>query len=215
MIKAVIFDMDGVLIDSQPIHYEADRLTLSKLGVTVAHKDLEKYTGTSNPNRFAKFKEDFKIIQSISDITKIQEDIIFELISKQELTAISGIIELLEDLKINNIKMAVASSSSYRFINTILDKLDITKYFTEIVSGEDMKNSKPSPDIFLKTAEKLNVANEECVVIEDSENGVLAAISAGMKCIGYINITSGNQNLSKATVIIDDFKKITTDFVVN
>lgn len=213
MIKAVIFDMDGVIIDSQPIHYEADKLALKSVGIDVSYNDLEKYAGTSNINRFTRFKKDFNLILSIKDFISIQQNIIFSLVAKAELLPISGIKELLESLKSNDIKIAVASSSSYIFIDTILNSINVKNYFTQVVSGEDMANSKPAPDIFLATAAKLNTEPSECVVIEDSMNGVLAAKEAGMKCIGYVNINSGSQDLSKATVIIDDFAKIDAGYV--
>lgn len=214
MVKAVIFDMDGVLIDSQPIHYEADTKTLEQLGVSISHRDLEKYAGTSNPNRFARFKKDFGIKESIERITALQESIIFNLIAKKSLYPIKGIKELLEELKSYNLKIAVASSSSHRFIDTILVKINLKDYFSIIVSGEDSENSKPAPDIFLATANKLNVSPSDCIVIEDSMNGVLAALAAQMKCIGYINPTSGNQDLSKATIIIDDFAKLSVNHII-
>lgn len=208
MVKAVIFDMDGVLIDSQPIHYKADMTTLEKLGVSISLKQLEQYAGTSNPNRFARFKKDFGIEQSVEEITIIQESIIFDLIAKNNLRPIKGVKQLLDDLKLHNLKLAVASSSSHKFIDAVLTKINVKDYFDIIVSGEDLKNSKPAPDIFLATANKLNIAPFDCIVIEDSENGVVAALAANMKCIGYINPNSGNQDLSKATLIVNDFAKI-------
>ncbi len=208
MVKAVIFDMDGVLVDSQPIHYKADMIALEKLGVSVSLEQLQKYTGTSNPNRFARFKKDFGIAQSVEEITVLQESIIFDLIAKNDLQPIKGVKQLLDNLKLHSLNLAVASSSSHKFIDAVLTKINIKDYFDIIVSGEDLKNSKPAPDIFLATANKLNITPADCIVIEDSENGVLAAIAANMKCIGYINPNSGNQDLTKATLIVDDFTKI-------
>lgn len=215
MIELVIFDMDGVLVNSQPIHFKADILTLKSFGVNITQKELEPYAGTSNPDRFAKFKNDFGIKESINQITLTQQGIIFDLIAKQNLELVSGIENLLNDLKVHNLKLAVASSSSYKLVNTILNKLNIINYFDLIVSGEDMANSKPDPCIFLATANKLNISPSNCVVIEDSTNGVLASVAACMKCIGYINITSGNQDLSKADLIIDDFDKIDANQILN
>lgn len=214
MVKAVIFDMDGVLVNSQPIHYKADIFTLKDLGIAIAQSDLEKYAGTSNPNRFANFKKDFSIKQTIEQITAIQQKYIFNLIAKENLEPVSGVKHLIKALHINT-KIAVASSSSYKFVNAVLNKIGIINFFDEIVSGEDMINSKPAPDIFLATANKLNVFPSDCVVIEDSTNGVLAAIAAKMKCIGYINATSGNQDLSKADLTIDDFNKLDANQILN
>ena len=105
-------------------------------------------------------------------------------------------------------KTAVASSSSYDLIGAVLERLDLRMYFDAIVSGEDMENGKPAPDIFLKTARVLKSDESSCVVIEDSGNGVLAANRAGMKVIGYINPSSGVQNLETATRIIQRFDQI-------
>lgn len=126
---------------------------------------------------------------------------------------ISGITELLVSINKHNTTMAVASSSSIRFIEAVLRKLNIDKYFKLYISGEEIKKSKPDPDIFLKTAEMLQIKPKECIVIEDSKNGVIAAKKAGMKCIGYINPNSGNQDLSEANVVISDFNALTQEII--
>ena len=136
-----------------------------------------------------------------------------QLVDESGLKAISGIEALLKDLKLNHFQIALASSSSYVFIDSILDKIGIRDYFDYILSGEDLANSKPAPDIFLEAAKGLGCLPHQCIVIEDSNNGVAAAKAAGMKCIGYMNRTSGNQDLTKATVVIDDFNRINAQFI--
>ena len=214
MITSVIFDMDGVLIDSQPIHFKSDILTIKNYGVVVTQKDLEKFAGTTNKTRFQLYKDEFNIHANIDEMIILRDKITMELFKQYPLVAIDGIKNLLIDLKGKGIKTAVASSSGYELIYTVLDKIGISQYYDKILSGEDVKNGKPEPDVFLGAAKLLDSLPKECVVIEDSTNGVIAGVSAGMKVIGYKNITSGNQDLSKANVIINNFNDINADFIL-
>lgn len=207
MLKAVIFDMDGVLIDSQPLHYEADKAALARLGCIVDTEYTSKFAGTSGINRFAAYKADLGYAMDSVEAAKMREEIMLDMF-KSGVEPTVGSRELLESIKSNGTLAAVASSSSYELIYAVLRALGEEAYFDKIVSGDDMEKSKPAPDIFLSAAEKLGAAPEECVVIEDSENGVLAAKAAGMRVIGYINPTSGVQDLSRADMVIDDFRKL-------
>lgn len=208
MITSVLFDMDGVLIDSQPMHYEADVDTLAHFGVTVTEKDVEKYAGTTNMDRYTRFKADYGMDASVEDMVAFREMRIMDIIHSRTVHPIEGIPELLKDIRSYGLKTAVASSSSYDLIFAVLDKLNIREFFDQVISGEDLENSKPAPDIFLKAAGQLESAPEECVVIEDSANGVLAGVRAGMKVVGYVNPSSGVQDLSPAAVVIQSFKDI-------
>ena len=140
---------------------------------------------------------------------------ILDIIENEDIKPGNGIPELLRSIKSKGLKTAVASSSGYELINMVLEKLDIAKYFDCITSGVDVKRGKPAPDVFLLAAEKLGVMPDECLVIEDSENGVIAAKSAEMMAVGYINPTSGKQCLDRADVITDDFRKLNDNFGIN
>ena len=166
-----------------------------------------------NPNRFKMFIDAYGFNHTVEEMDRVREDIMKQLVDESGLKAISGIEALLKDLKLNHFQIALASSSSYVFIDSILDKIGIRDYFDYILSGEDLANSKPAPDIFLEAAKGLGCLPHQCIVIEDSNNGVAAAKAAGMKCIGYMNRTSGNQDLTKATVVIDDFNRINAQFI--
>ena len=213
MKKAVIFDMDGVLVDSQPLHFTGDRLLLKYCGVEVTEDDMVKYAGSSNPNRFKKFTEIYHLKNTVKEMDHVRENIMEKLVDESDLKAISGIPSLLKDLKDHHFLIALASSSSYGFIHSILDKTGIKDYFDYILSGEDLVNSKPAPDIFLKAAKELGCDPKTCVVVEDSNNGVKAAVAANMKCIGYVNKTSGAQDLSQATIVIENFNDIDAGFI--
>ncbi|MDD5688244.1 MAG: HAD family phosphatase [Elusimicrobia bacterium] len=207
-LKAFIFDMDGVIIDSEPIYLEVNKKTFKKLKINISPKKYLQFIGVSNQEMWYYLKKKYNLNQSVKELVNLQVEGALGKIEKHNMEPIDGIPELLRDLKKNNIIMAVASSSSIKSIKTILKKLNIQNYFLTLVSGEEMKNGKPAPDIFLEAAKRLKVEPKNCIVIEDSEKGVRAAKSAGMKCIGFQNLNSYNQNLSKADKIVDTIKEI-------
>ena len=206
--KAVIFDMDGVLVDSQPYHFKADIETMSEYGVVKDQKFYEKFAGTLTSDRMRILKDLFKLDIPVEEMVKKREDMILEIMAREDIKPVSGIPEFLKSIKNRGLKTAVASSSGYDLIGLILSRLGISEYFDSITSGNDVKRGKPDPDVFLLAAERIGVNPRECFVVEDSENGVKAAKSAGMKALGYINPTSGNQCLDMADAVTDDFRKV-------
>jgi HAD superfamily hydrolase (TIGR01509 family) len=206
--KAVIFDMDGVIIDSEPIHLEIDIQTMKDLGCNISKDELNKYVGTTNEYMFSDIRNKYKINKSVEDIISYRMEIAKERIIKSDLEPIEGIRELLSALKNKNIPTAIASSSPRDFIEIVVAKFELQDYFSYILSGEEVENGKPAPDVYIETAKKLRVQPKDCIVIEDSKNGVLAAKAAGMKCIGFENINSGDQDLSKADFIVNGITEI-------
>ncbi|HKL86063.1 MAG TPA: HAD family phosphatase [Treponemataceae bacterium] len=206
--KAIIFDMDGVLIDSEPLHVLADSQAFQKLNIELPEGYLDKYVGVSDSAMWKELILEFDIEKDLKEILNMQLSTKMKLLKKSSLTAIDGIKELLQELYSQSIPIAVASSSPTIFIKTVLKKIRLEKYFSLIVSGEDVRNGKPEPDIFLKTAEILGVEPEDCVVIEDSKNGVIAAKRASMKCIGYAHVDSAKQDVSKADLIVSSIRDL-------
>lgn len=211
--KAVIFDMDGVLIDSQQYHYKADINTMKDYGVFEEKQFYEAFAGTTTYDRMNMLKDMFSLTADVYEMTAKREQMIIDIMRNEEVYAIKGIPELLSSIKSKDMKIAVASSSSYELINMILYKIGIAEYFDSITSGVDVKRGKPSPDVFLLSSQRIGVSPKNCVVVEDSENGIKASISAGMTAIGYINPTSGNQCLDGAKLVTDDFTKIDADLI--
>jgi len=211
--EAVIFDMDGVLIDSQPYHYKADINTMREYGVYEDEKFYEAFAGTTTYDRMKKLKEMFSLTADAEEMTLKREQMILDIMREEKVNAIKGIPELLASIKSKGMKTAVASSSSYELIYMILFKLGIAEYFDSLTSGADVKRGKPAPDVFLLAAKRIGVSPGKCVVVEDSENGIKAALSAGMTAVGYINPTSGNQCLVGAKLTIDDFTQINADLI--
>lgn len=212
--KAVIFDMDGVLVDSQPYHFKADIDTMAEYGVIKDQKFYESFAGTLTADRMRTLKEMFGLDVPVEEMTIKRENMILDIMGKEDIKPVSGIPEFLRSIEEKGLTTAVASSSDYKLINLILDRLKIAKYFDSVTSGSDVKRGKPSPDVFLLAAERIGIEPAECLVVEDSENGVKAAKAAGMKALGYINPTSGKQDLSLADFITDDFKKISIDMFI-
>lgn len=206
--KAVIFDMDGVIIDSEPIHFEVDMQTMKDLGCNISVEELEKYVGTTNKYMFADIKKNYNIRKSVEEIINYRVEMAENKVMQSELEPIEGIRELLIDLKNKSIPAAIASSSPRDFIDIVVSKFKLQEYFKYITSGEEVENGKPAPDVYIETAKKLGIFPKECTVIEDSKNGVLAAKAAGMKCIGFQNINSGNQDLSMADNIVKSILEI-------
>ncbi|GIP29377.1 phosphatase [Paenibacillus sp. J23TS9] len=206
--KAFIFDMDGVIIDSEPIHFEIDVETMKYFGVTITPHELERFVGMTNPEMWSVLKQDYSLPQSVSEIIEYQLKLKIELIRSIDLAPIEGIQELIFDLKQNNISIGLASSSPISFIHEVLRKYNFFEYFDSIVSGEEVAKGKPAPDIYLEASNQLNIKPSECWVLEDSKHGIQAAKSAGMKCIGFINPNSGNQDLSRADTIINSIRDI-------
>lgn len=212
MLKAVIFDMDGVLIDSEPVHFEANKRIMKDFGYELEYEYYKQFIGSTLSHMWQVLKEDYDIEDEIEILNKMSEQGSKDIIGKDGYIKIPGACELVEMFSSNNLRLAVASSSSTGNIEDVVSSLGIKQYFDIIVSGLDVLYPKPAPDIFLDAAEKLKVDSSECIVIEDSSNGVKAAKAAGMTCIGYINPNSGEQDLSEADYLVESFEGLDMSF---
>lgn len=207
MIKALILDMDGVIVDSEPLHQKAEIQIMAKYGVKIKRKDLEKYTGTTSKHMFTELIKKYNLKTTPEKIISEKRKIYLPLL-KNKAQAIPGIITLIKKAHKKGLKLAVASSSIHKYINIVLEKFKLKQFFNIIVGAEDIKNSKPNPEIFLLAAKKLHTKPKECIVIEDAKLGVKAAKAAGMCVIGYQSSHSGNQDLDKADEIVREIKEI-------
>ncbi len=212
MLKAVIFDMDGVLVDSELEHLKVETKLLKSLGIELKEGEHNKFVGTTANYKWSCIKENYDIDKEIEELMQLNTDGYYNHITSGDvLKAIDGVTELVNSLSENKFKLAVGSSSNMNAIEVSLKAIKLEKYFDAVVSGQYVKLSKPEPDIFLYAANKLLVKPEECLVVEDSHNGVIAANRAGMKCLGYISEHSGNQDLSTADLTTDSFNKISIE----
>ena len=208
--EAVIFDMDGVLIDSEPIHVGIEKLLFNKLGIDVSETVHRSYMGASNEFMYSDLRSRFNLSESVTEL--IDSDELFRSDYFQRLDTIpanDGLISLLGQIKTAGLKLAVATSSSPEIADLLLNKCGIASFFDAIVTTSEAGKSKPSPDVYLLAAKKIGVSPEDCIVFEDSPNGLLSAKSAGMFCVVIQSDSELIQKLSKADYLIQSFTEIT------
>jgi len=208
--EAVIFDMDGVLIDSEPIHVEIEKLLFDKLGIDVSDTDHRSYMGASNEFMYSDLRSRFNLSESVTEL--IESDELFRSDYFHRLDTIpanDGLISLLGQIKAAGLKLAVATSSSPEIADLLLNKCGIASFFDAIVTTSEAGKSKPSPDVYLLAAQKIGVSPEDCIVFEDSPNGLSAAKSAGMFCVVIQSDSELIQKLSKADYLIQSFTEMT------
>ena len=208
--EAVIFDMDGVLVDSEPIHIEIEKKLFEKLGIIVEEAVHHSYMGASNEYMYADIKSGFDLQQTVEQLVEMDESFRCEYFKQLAIIPLNeGVINLLQEIKSAGLKLAVATSSSPAIADIILKKCKIASFFDVVITTKEAGKSKPAPEVYLHTARILGVEPANCIVFEDSLNGLLAAKSAGMVCIA---IPSGNEFLdsfSNADFIIQTFADFT------
>lgn len=200
--KAVIFDMDGVLIDSEALHLYDFRVFLQKHNQNLTNEELSEFVGLDAKTFIGHLQEIWKPVSLLPSIEKIKEGCKYPSDSFQDML-VPHVRFILSHLKKNNIKIAIASSSPYNIIYKMLSINDIDSYFDVIVSGNDVQAKKPSPDIYFETLKRLELPSNDCIVIEDSLVGIQAAINAGL----YVIAIKENRFLvdqSQADCIVND-----------
>ncbi|MGL5271106.1 MAG: HAD family hydrolase [Selenomonadaceae bacterium] len=206
--KAVIFDMDGVIIDSEPMHTKVVLDVLSSYQVHLTPADLDRFAGMTMHSVNSALKTDYDIQAPLEEIIACEIKGMIRHTLEDPQQPIDGIREILTYLEKNRIPAAVASSSPRELVQAVVSRLELDDYFQFLLSGENVTQSKPHPEIYLQAAARLNIAPADCLVIEDSKNGTIAAKEAGMTCIGFQNLNSGLQDLSRADIIVDTLTAI-------
>ncbi len=212
MLKAVLFDMDGVIVDSEPLHKKAYYKMFKDVGIDVSERLFESFTGQSTLKICKTLCHDFSLSNSPEDLVNLKRKhfkYIFE--NDKDFKLIDGVLDLIKDYIRNGLVLVLASSASMVTINNIFKRFNLDKYFTAKLSGADLHASKPHPEIFIKAAKSSGFKKDECIVIEDSTNGIKAAIAAGIYCIGFDSIHSKNQDYSEADLIVKDLSLIKYD----
>lgn len=203
MLQAVIFDMDGVLIDSEPGHMALEQAMFRELGLCITEAEHHGYVGLSSPAMWQRIIEKHGLKAEATALAAEETDRYLDLLRSGSIgEAIPGVIPLIQSLAGAGIPLAVASSAGRAAIACTLDRLGLNHVFSAIVSSEEVLCAKPAPDLFLAAAERLGVTPKGCLVLEDSANGVEGARRAAMTAVGYLSPHSGQQDLSRAHLVL-------------
>ncbi len=209
--KGIIFDLDGLLIDSEDLQIEAEKLALKNYGVIPSETDIEAGIGWTI-TRWAKYyKKKYKLSVSATQLFKDREKFFLKKASKA-LKAMPGADKILDLSRALGFRMALASSNYRKHIEFVLKNFNWNGYFEVVLGEEDVKEGKPSPDLFLKTAKILKLKPENCVVFEDSYNGMLAAKAAKMKCV-IVGKEAKGKRFKQADRQLKSLKEINEDFL--
>jgi len=207
-IAAVIFDMDGVIIDSEPLHYESTiRYLNDELGLAYDHEENMEFLGRSDEYMFRVLRKRYNLAATVHEMIERRRDLYLKLLIGH-VTLNPGTQVLIRRLHRDGFQLAVASSSLERIIDVVLSEGGVKQYFDVVQSGEHLTNCKPHPEIFLITAERLGIPPGRCVVIEDTSVGIQAAKAAGMRAIAYDAPGAPAQDFEMADAVIASFVNV-------
>ena len=204
----IIFDMDGVLLDSEPMHQEIIYETFQLKGIPFDKAYIQTLTGMSAFPMWEKVKRDAHRTESVEELMQFHRDYFFKRLPEMKVPLVPHVKEVLEKFKNEGKHLSLASSSGRKLIDIFTQQTNIAHYFEVIMSGDDVQYSKPNPEIFLKVAQWYHLPATQFTVIEDSTNGVKAAKSANMQCIALQNPLSGGQDLSQADLLIHSMQEL-------
>lgn len=206
--KLMIFDLDGVIMDSEPLHREAKVRVMRELGLDAEGLDLNSHVGRPNSELWDEVIAKNSLSLSSAELESRQYDSILEQLVENRTPVSRGLKSLLDLLGRLEISCAVCSSSNRTYVDRVLSHFSLKDTFSVVVAGDEVTAKKPAPDGYLLVLERAGVKSSSAYAVEDSTAGVTAAGDAGIECIGYANPTSGNQNLSGAFMRIDALDEI-------
>ena len=208
-IKCVIFDMDGVIIDSEEIHKKAYYETFNTLNIEVSDTLYKSFTGSSTINAFQRLVAHFNLKNDPEELVLDKRKRYVNFFENDpNLHLVTGVEEIIKYFYKKGIILILASSSAMINIDRVFNRFNLNTYFAAKISGADLKESKPNPEIFNKAAILENISKENCVVIEDSDNGITAANDANIFVFGYANKLSEGQTLQNADFVINNFSEL-------
>lgn len=199
--------MDGVLIDSQPMHYAIEKKILSSLGHPVDDAFLKEYTGWGETAFWTEMKKYFHLKETPNELKMMKRHDYTELLS-ENVKPNPKLAGFLSGLKEKGIQIAVASSSNRDWVRITLEGLGIQHMFDAIVCGSDVERGKPFPDVFLEAAKRLGVNPSECIVLEDSPAGIQAANRAGIFSVVILHNTNNGLDFSEAKASITSIEEV-------
>lgn len=209
MIKAVIFDMDGLMIDSERVTFEGYQHVLAKENLTMSEEKYKTLLGKPVKAVHDLFKEDYGPQYDVDQIIKDVHAYIAKRFETEGVPLKPGLVELLKYLKENNYKTIIATSSHRNRVDLIVKQAQIDQYFDDSICGDEVTKGKPNPEVFLKACQKLQVSPQDALVLEDSESGINAAYNADIKVIGIPDMKYPEEKYVKMTYkIMDDLFQV-------
>lgn len=215
MLKAVIFDMDRVLIDTEELYIEHRIEFLKRTGYEISGDFFKPLRGSHNKGYWEAVIAHLKLPHSIDDLIKDSREDYIRFLKERKIELSPDVKELIGILYKEGIKLGVASSANPKRIQMILEETGIREKFEAVVSGDDIDNPKPAPDAYLKSAKVLGVDPSDCVAIEDTTLGVQSAKSAGIRVVGYLGSQDNTQNLSGSDLVIKNFSELNLEKLKN
>jgi HAD superfamily hydrolase (TIGR01509 family) len=210
-IRAVIFDMNGVIVDDESIHEQAFHDTVKPFGVSLSHKDYQRiFLGKSDAMGLQLFYAEHPLHISLSDIGRSKMDRYWELV-RSGIPVVHHAVDTIRRLSLQY-TLAVTTGAARSELDAVFDQLNIRSYFSVVVTVEEFTHSKPHPEAYLLTSERLHIPPHQCTVIEDAPAGINAAKKAGMRCVG-ITTTHTAEVLMEADVIVDSLGGITESLI--
>ena len=204
---AVIFDMDGVLVDNNPVHVEAWKVYADRLGFELTEKKIRNdLYGRTNADAFRRLYRD-DLTEAEYKLLSQEKEALYREMYLPTIKEVPGLQLFLDAMKSYNVQMAIATSAIPENVDFVTKQLNIASYFNVVVNETHVTKGKPDPQVYTLTAKKLGYDPANCVVIEDSMSGVLSGLAAGCKVIG-LTTTHDRDELSNTHLIIDDFKDL-------
>ena len=209
MERFIIFDMDGVLINTEAMCYQVWKNIFAELGVEINMEIYKCCIGSSDDVLMESvWQHCGKDFRGRTDLMELYNQRKLQEIADHGVPPIPGTAETLRALQARGYRMAVASASPPSHIRLCLEKVGLLPHFEVLFSGEEVERTKPAPDVFLAATAAMGAEPKDCTVVEDSRNGTLAAKAAGMRCIGFVNPDSGDQDLSASDLLIHRFAEL-------
>ncbi len=206
--------MDGVIVDTEPLHRKAYYKMFEDFGIDVDDEFYSTFTGSSTKSVCERLIERFQLENTWEDIAAIKRNYFKHYFDTDpDFDLIPGVKDLIVHYFDNNIKLVLASSAHMNTINWVFEKFNLEQYFIAKISGADLRESKPHPEIFELAAEMSGEPRKNCLVIEDSTNGIKAANAAGIFCAGYASEHSALQHYETADLLVYDFEELQVEKV--
>lgn len=203
MIKAIIFDMDGVVVDSERFITKAEQITFREYGIELTDEDMQKLKGTTDDDNILYLRRKFRFSGTKEEIVEKRQKILLDLF--EDLTVFPDFYKILPFIK--KYRLALTTSASRKDMNWVFKKLSLDGIFSVIITADDVKQGKPNPEPYVKTIKMLELQPVECIVIEDTINGIDAAKAAGAKCVA-VEGTFPKEKLAAADFIISNLEEL-------